>query len=112
MFSKLSPEKILYMDNVMKSGQTVKVNRDFQPVYYYYDMIFWASHFRNSVFKQVLKYVDEQKIWKIVFVLFCLIVLSAIRQKHKRYPRARVVMTAIMVTGFAEIIFQIVILPS
>lgn len=110
LFSKLSQGKISYIENAVKSKNGVRVNRDFRPASYYYNIIFWTARFRDSLFNKVLKAVTEETIWKFTFSIYALtLLLSLIRMKDKRLHR-KAVLVAVTAAGFSAITFQVVIL--
>lgn len=112
LFSKLSPGRVAYIEDSLKKENEVKINYDFKPISYYYDIIFWTTYFRGSLFRKILKAATENRIWKIAFGLYSLIFLfGLIMIKNKRLHK-RATLIAVMTTGFAEIAFQVVVLLS
>ncbi|PIU41458.1 MAG: hypothetical protein COS99_05290 [Candidatus Omnitrophica bacterium CG07_land_8_20_14_0_80_42_15] len=113
LFSKLSPEKVIFTEESMRPDKSVKINYDFQPVSYYYGMIFWAAHFRDSFFKKMLESVTADKIRNSVYVLCGLILLFGIIRigKKKKLEREASII-AVAVTGFTQMVLQIIILLS
>ncbi len=112
LFSRLSPEKIEYIEDVLEKGERTRINHDFKPVSYYYAMVSWASLFRDSLFKKILENTDEEKIRHVtLFMIGTLLLVGGVIRKKASF-RKQAVMTAVMTTGFTEMTFQIVILLS
>jgi spermidine synthase len=84
----------------------VGLNYDFRPVSYYYNLIFWAAHFRDNLFKGLLEAVNSGRIWLIVIVFGILVAVMGFLRKQKR----EVVLAAVLVMGFTQMSLQIVIL--
>lgn len=113
LFSKLSPEKIRFTEDSLKPEGAVKINYDFQPISYYYNMIFWAAHFRGSFFKKMLEAVSANKIWNAVFAVCGFILLWGIirRRKNKELTR-QASLIAVTAAGFTQMSLQMIILLS
>lgn len=113
LFSKLSPGRISYIENYLKKKTNVKINYDFRPISYYYDIIFWTTYFKGSLFRDMFKAATEDRILKIAFGVYALILLfGLISIKTKRLLYRKATLLSVMTTGFAEISFQIVVLLS
>ena len=110
LFNKLSQDKIKQFQEVLQSSSHININHDFHPTAYYYDMVFWASHFRDSFFKKILKTINEKTIWLGVILLSMLSLSSAFIRRQKKSFCKQAVLSAVFMTGFAEMSFQIVIL--
>lgn len=112
LFSKLSPERVAYIEDSLHRRNGVKINYDFRPISYYYDIIFWASHFRDSLFRKLLKVTTEDRIWKVAFGIYAFIFLLGSSRIKNKIAYRKATLMAVMTTGFAEIAFQIVVLLS
>jgi len=113
LFSKLSPQKVNLTENYLRPGKGVKSNYDLRPISYYYDMVFWAAHFRDSFFRKILGAATESKIWKIVLGICGLLLLSGLFRagEKKELPRGTLLLL-VMTTGFTQMAVQIVIMLS
>ena len=110
LFSKLSKKRVLQTEGTIIGHGHAEFNHDFRPISYYYNMIFWATYFRDSFFIKILKSANEDAIWKIVYSVCVLILLFGIAGiQYKRFYR-KAALAAIMVTGFSQIVFQILAL--
>ncbi len=113
LFSKLSPQKINSTESALKPEKGVKANYDFRPVSYYYDMVFWTAHFKDSFLRKILESATESKIWKIVFSICSFILLfGLIKVRKKMELRRQALLLSIMTTGFTQMVMQVVILLS
>jgi spermidine synthase len=109
LFSKMSPERISYIEDRLKQKGSISLNLDFKPVCYFYDIVLWMTYF-NSKFKDILKATSEFKIWIFFSVFVAALFLLSIRTK-KSFNR-KPYLISIMTTGTSEIVFQIVVLLS
>jgi len=110
LVSKLSPRRISYMEDIVNSKGAVKINHDFRPISYYYDIIFWSSRFRDSLFSIMLKAATEARIWKIVSALYISMLVAALCITRRRKFFRESVMLTIMASGFTMMALQIIIL--
>lgn len=107
LFSKLSPQKISYMKDILEKTKDVRLNYDFRPTSYYYGLIFWTTLFRESLFSKVLQCVNEHIIWQSIgiFILFLALLSTIYKRSFKR-----TVLVAVMTGGFSSMTFQILVL--
>ena len=113
LFSKLSPQKVSFTENSLRPEKGVKINYDFRPISYYYNMIFWTAHFRDSFFKKILEAVSANKIWHTVFAVCGFILLFGVIRiiKNKELERESSLI-AVTTTGFTQMSLQMIILLS
>ncbi|MFA6142812.1 MAG: hypothetical protein WC738_05940 [Candidatus Omnitrophota bacterium] len=97
--TKLSPEKISYVEGITKGEG--EINRDFRPIAYYYDTAFWASRFMASSFK-----------WIGVVIIFILAALSWITIFVKKGRFEKSALMTLAAVGFAGMSAQIIILMA
>ena len=106
--SLLSPEKVLYAQTAIATAGR-ETNRDFRPISYYYDMVFWTAHFKDSLFTKMLKAAKPKVVWTVVGMLsLALLVSGSARGRARALSRAA--LTVITVNGFTQIVFQVVLL--
>ena len=109
LYSELSQERIDFFEDRLKQSRFAAINRDFQPIAYYYDMVLWSSFFKYSL-KKVFKTVSPGKIYIVSVLLFIFLFIPVgfrkIRRKFPNWP----VLLCVTTTGFAEIAFQIITL--
>jgi len=107
LFWKLSKERIEQMDKAIKANGLAKINLDFAPISYYYDMILWSTYFGSSISK-VARFLNTRMIWSVFIFVYILIIISGLFSKNRRGG----ILTAIGATGYSEIVFQIVVILS
>ncbi|MCM8765485.1 MAG: fused MFS/spermidine synthase, partial [Candidatus Omnitrophica bacterium] len=112
LFSKLSEERIAYIENSLKKKNKVKINYDFRPISYYYDIIFWTTRFSGSLFTKILSGTSETKIWGFSGVIYLLIFLYSLLKIKNREEYKKITLLAVATTGFSEITFQMLVLLS
>ncbi|MDD5505664.1 MAG: fused MFS/spermidine synthase [Candidatus Omnitrophica bacterium] len=111
LFSKLSPRILAYTEGVLLQKGQVKINRDFKPSTYYYNMTFWAARLGGPVFKKMLQAASFKRVLITVFTVCVLIILASltgIRRERGFYKQASLM--ALMATGFSAMAIQIIIL--
>jgi spermidine synthase len=118
LFSKLSRERINYRLTRLREEKSARINRDFQPICYYYDMVLWATYFKTGM-QKIFRGFSERKIWGGLCLIYFLIILPVFFFRRKAKPacrqagmRAKSCLVAIATTGFAEITFQVVVIIS
>ena len=121
LFSKLSPGRIKYLLGRLEEEKEARINRDFQPVCYYYDMVLWTAYFKTGVrgIERIFAGLSEKKIWGGLFLLYFLVILPLFFFRKRGEPawrqaerRGKCALVAIATTGFAEITFQVVVIIS
>lgn len=104
--SKLSSDRISYLLSAIRSVPPTRINTDFHPVSYFYDMILWSTYF-NSALSEFFKFFTK----KILFgsTAVALLVLSAVFffAKDAKNFRKKATLLALGTTGFSEISFQV-----
>ncbi|MBN3037799.1 MAG: fused MFS/spermidine synthase [Candidatus Omnitrophica bacterium] len=106
--SKLTADRIAYLEGQVKEGEKAKLNLDFRPVSYYYDMVLWSTYFAQP-WRKVFSRFDQQSLWTGFFVAYLLVLLFGFYCKAAS-GRSKPVLLAISTTGFTELSFQVVIL--
>ena len=112
LFAKLSPEKIRYTEGVLNAPKSINLNYDFRPAALYYNMIFLTAHFRNSFLKQMISLANEKNIFGVFLAICAFIILSALARKKRKHSQKRIVLTAVLATGFTQMSFQMLVLLS
>jgi spermidine synthase len=109
LFSKLSPQRIDYLEKALKENPSAALNFDFRPSSYFYATIFWLSHFRDSGFNILLKAVNEKLIWQAFLIIIFFMFLIALKATRNRNIK-NIIMPAVFIAGFSQMVFQIVII--
>lgn len=105
---KLTKERIVYLESSIKESRDAKINKDFAPIGYFYDMILWSTHFSSKA-QDIFGILYRMNIiWCILPIFISLIVLSFVvkKERFKDLP----VFLSILTTGTSEIVFQIVVI--
>ena len=110
LFSKLSKQRISYIENVLNEKPAGLPNYDFKPTGYFYNLIFWTTYFKDSVFTWLLKSVNAFTIWLIVIgFVFIAGLVGFVRRKRASF-RDETSLFSVFVTGFSAMSLQILIL--
>ncbi|MFQ6003379.1 MAG: hypothetical protein ACE5KJ_06490, partial [Candidatus Zixiibacteriota bacterium] len=108
---KLSKGRVAYIEETIRKAREIKINRDFEPIGYYYDMVLWSTYFHSRV-KEVIGKFSKLNFWWLLtpIGLFFVITFPFVLKKPslKKLP----VIIAISTTGFSEILFQVVVIIS
>lgn len=112
LFSKLSAQRVSYIENLIMRGGAFKINYDFQPVSYYYDIILWSIRFKDSLFSKILKVATDDRIWRIVSIIYVFTFLFGLAMVRHKIFYKKAVLAALMTTGFSEIALQLIVLLS
>ncbi len=111
-FADFSHERFQQTLNALTDSPRIRINSDFQPVTYYYNMVFWSTYFSKARYfmRRVLGAVNERRTWTALMVISGIILLPLlfIRRRRSSYS----ILVPIGTTGFAEITFQVVTLLS
>jgi spermidine synthase len=110
LFSKLSKQRIAYFEDILNNKANVKINRDFQPISYFYNMAFWITYFKDSFLGKIIKSFNESRVTYLVVILFIFIMLWLVaRPKNNRFIR-EIVLGIVMAGGFSQMTLQVIIL--
>lgn len=112
LYADFSRERFEYTLKRLKTKKPVRINSDFRPISYYYNMVFWSTYFSKAGYlsRKVLKSVTERRTWFSLLVISVILLfpLGFIRKRRTSYG----ILIPVATTGFAEISFQIVTLLS
>jgi len=110
----LQPWKVSQFSERVLEPQDVSINTDFRPVSYYYDMILWSAQFASeskleSGYKKLFQAAARLNLWW--FLLPAFVAGGAVFCIGNWKPRVRreYVLAAVMITGFAEIAFEVTV---
>jgi len=112
LFSKFSPQLISYTLGVLSPWPGTKINHDFQPAAYYYNMIFSSARSGEAYLERLFKTVTREKLRGIVLG-FCLLLVAwglygRFQDKQNLYQK--ICLLALTVTGFSAMAAQIIVL--
>ncbi|MDD5408748.1 MAG: fused MFS/spermidine synthase [Candidatus Omnitrophica bacterium] len=111
LFSELSPQLMAYTEGVLLQGRQVRLNHDFRPSTYYYNMTFWAKRLGGPVFEKMLETFSFGRALIAVSGICVLIILTGlfgIRKSKNFYKQGSLM--ALMCAGFSSMAIQIIIL--
>ena len=108
--SRMAPQKIAYIENILKGRTPPKINYDFRPVSYYYDVIFWTTKFRDSVVTRILKGASEKAVWTGLFIIYGLILSAGTILLFKKRSFERITLISVAGAGFSSMAIQIIVL--
>lgn len=107
LFSRLSPLKIGFINSVFEEKGKIKLNYDFSPVSYFYNMLFLATHFRDSLVLPIFRFFDAKKILAIIIMLCVLLIaLGFVRFRSL----SATIIPAVVFGGFITMFVQIMII--
>jgi spermidine synthase len=109
----LEPWRVKSFAERIREPLDVKINRDFQPVSYYYDMVLWSAQFSGSKiqskYKDIFRWISNiNLLWFLMPIVIICTALFLIGN-WKSSIRRDYVLLAIMLTGFAEISFEVIV---
>ncbi len=108
---RFSAERIKYLDSVIKGQKNnIRLNTDFSPISYYYDMLLWVSSF-SPHFRGLFTYLSRFKLyhWIILVISSTFIFFLPVLFSKQHNTSAHAVLFSVMTTGFAEITFEVII---
>jgi spermidine synthase len=112
LFADFSHDRFASTLQSMVLSDRIRVNTDFKPISYYYNMVFWSTYFSKAGYltRRILLAVTERRTWLSLFIVAALILVPSIflRRKGASYR----ILMPVATTGFAEITFQVVTLLS
>ena len=103
--SRLSEERVDYLNRRVEEAGSARINRDFQPISYYYDMVLWATHFQ-SVERKLLSAISGLRLWHIALGLAVLLLFLGMFRRVK----SAAILFAVGTTGSAEIVMEVMTL--
>jgi spermidine synthase len=112
LFADFSQERFEQTLHAVTAPGGTRINSDFRPISYYYNMVFWSTYFSRAGYamRRTFQAVNERGTWVALFVVSGLILLPSIFFRKKRSVYG--ILVPVATTGFAEITFQVVTLLS
>lgn len=108
---KLNQQRVKYLEDAIKGAPGTKVNYDFRPIGYFYDMVLWVTHFKSDI-KDFLERLERITPKAVALLLSCaFIFLSIFQFANKRFATLATYIS-IGTTGFSEMLFQVVVILS
>jgi spermidine synthase len=110
LFAKLSKERVQYLEERISRGKA-RLNTDFHPVSYYYDMMLWSTYFSSS-WRNIFSRFNVKNIWALFSFVYLSILGFGFWRRRKTNFQSQAVLLAVSATGFTELSFQVLILLS
>ena len=110
---RLRPERISYLKERLKAASAARINRDFYPICYYYDLVLWSSYFageRGGKFGSFLQQAVILRWWWFLLPPLVALVVAPILSKRRKKSRGIRTLLPVFTSGFSEIVFQVVVL--
>ena len=109
--SKFEPERIKYLEDTIKSAETAKINRDFRPIGYFYDMVLWSTQLRSGL-QESLNNLGRLNTRIIAFTLIIVFLVLLPIQVKSRKLKDLAVNLSVGTTGLSGMLLQITIILS
>jgi spermidine synthase len=102
---RMSPERAEYLRERIEETEG-RVNRDFQPVSYYYNIVLWSTHFHTGVRRLLASFSSIGLLHILLIVIGFAVLTLALSRRYRSLP----ILVAVGTTGSAEIIMEVVCL--
>jgi spermidine synthase len=106
LFSNLSAERIRYLQSILEQGKGAGINKDLQPICYFYDICLWSAQYTPVVKGWFLHLQALQMKW--LFYLLAAITLILLWQGRR--STSLPLLWAVAVTGFSEIALEMILI--
>ncbi|MEA1927606.1 MAG: hypothetical protein U9N73_05320, partial [Candidatus Auribacterota bacterium] len=100
---------------MIETAPRVRLNLDFYPICYFYDMIFWSSYFSGETggwFTRMLTASLVMRWWWFLLPIGAVLIFLPVFRRRRKRSRGAWVLWPVMTSGFSEIVFQVVVLLS
>ena len=108
LFAKLSTDRIAYLEDRI-SAKEAKLNTDFRPISYYYDMVLWSTYFARP-WRKIFSRINEKNLWLFFSLAYLSILVFGFWRRRRSGAKSKVVLLAVSTTGLTELTFQVIIL--
>jgi spermidine synthase len=105
---KLNPLRIKYVESVIKESGAKKINLDFRPIGYFYNMLLWLTLFKSG--KGFLAYLGIINIYFFIGLNVLLFAAFLLAKKISKASFKMPVVLSVGTTGLSEIAFQLVVI--
>jgi spermidine synthase len=111
LFSKLSEDRLDYMQDSLEKAAKTSINEDFKPISYYYDIILWSRHF-TGIMPRLMTRLTAGHLWSAFALLSLGIIILGAGLRKRGSRLSSLALTAVGATGFSEITFEIIVILS
>ena len=110
----LEPWRVHSFSERIRETKNIRINKDLQPISYYYDMILWSAQFSTASkiqakYNEIFKWLSKLNLWWFLLPFFVIGVLIFLLGNWKNGVRRRYILIAVLVTGFSEIAFEVIV---
>ena len=112
---RMQRSRIDYLRRMLETAPQVRLNLDFHPICYFYDMVFWSSYFSGESggwFTRLLMASLIMRWWWFLLPVGLSLLLFPVFRARRTNTRGAWVLWPVMTSGFSEIVFQVVVLLS
>ena len=108
---RLTPDRVDYIGKVLEKPGKVRLNRDYRPIGYFYDMVLWSSQFRQRTEGgRLANWVTGVKTWHLAVLILILSTIGFLITRRVGREGMSGIALSIGTTGFSEISFQVVVM--
>ena len=110
---RMSRERIEYLRGMIETAPRARINRDFHPISYFFNVVFWSSYFAGETGGWFIRFLQAALVirwwWFGLPAVLALIAFPVFRHRVSR-SRGGWVLWPVFTSGFSEIVFQVVVL--
>ncbi len=110
---RMSRERIEYLREMIETAPRARVNRDFHPISYFFNVVFWSSYFAGETGGWLIRFLQKALVirwwWFGLPATLALLAFPFFRLRALR-SRGGWVLGPVFTSGFSEIVFQVVVL--
>lgn len=109
---RLSPERRQYLDQVLEEKISTRINQDYSPVSYYYNLILWVTSFSPGM-RDIFTRLLEMNLLHFFLGALAGMALFFLLAFWRRFEfRQTAALWAVATTGFAEISFEVILIVA
>ncbi|MBI5207828.1 MAG: fused MFS/spermidine synthase [Candidatus Firestonebacteria bacterium] len=105
----MTKNRIAYFVDTIDKVQNTKINQDYNPTCYYYNLVFWNALF-NPEYLPILQKVLTFDFWWLLAIIFIIFIFLYFIRGDSIKRQDISVLAVVMANGFTEMLFEIVIL--
>jgi spermidine synthase len=106
LFSNLSAERVRYLQSILEQGKGAGINRDLQPICYFYDIVLWSAQY-SPLLKDLFLHLQGLRVEWIFFLIGAITIVLLWQGRRSSSPP---LLWAVAITGFSQIALEIIII--